>query len=350
MNLIDTYVSEVGRHLPQKSRADIEAEMRSVLEDMLDERSIKAGKPADDEMFFDLLKEYGAPEKVAASYLPERHLIGPQLFPLFMLVVKIVFSVLGIMALIGFGIAVATTGVTSQAFLELLGKSILQAVGGAIQVFGNIVLVFAILQRVLPASELKDEESREWEPRSLLKITPPDRVGIPRPVFEILLNFAAILVFNFYPQLFNLGFSADSVWFIASSEITKHQIGSAPLLSEAFFRYVPFLTVVWALEILLNILLLRQGYWRLATRWFSAAVKAAGVGIGAAMLFGASLIGLTPAMLTMFGSAAEAVIFSLNISARIVLAIIVVVEGIEIIQAIPHLIPKKKVTPIAPKA
>lgn len=306
MNLIDTYVSEVGRHLPQKSRADIEAEMRSVLEDMLDERSKKAGKPADDEMVFDLLKEYGAPERVAASYLPERHLIGPQLFPLFMLVVKIVFSVLGIMALIGFGIAVATTGATSQAFLELLGKSILQAAGGATQVFGNIVLVF-----------------------------------------EILLNFAAILVFNFYPQLFNFGYSADSVWFIAPSEITKHQIGSAPLLSEAFFRYVPFLTVVWALEILLNILLLRQGYWRPATRWFSAAVKTAGFGIGTAMLFGPSLIGLTPDMLTVLGSAAEAVIFSLNISARIVLAIIVVVEGIEIIQAIPHLLSKKKVTPIA---
>ena len=54
-------------------------------------------------------------------------------------------------------------------------------------------------------------------------------------------------------------------------------------------------------------------------------------------------------MLTVLGSAAEAVIFSLNISARIVLAIIVVVEGIEIIQAIPHLLPKKKVTPIAGK-
>ncbi|MBA4376402.1 MAG: hypothetical protein C0401_09555 [Anaerolinea sp.] len=95
---------------------------------------------------------------------------------------------------------------------------------------------------------------------------------------------------------------------------------------------------------------MRQGYWRPATRWFSAAVKTAGVGIGTAMLFGPSLIGLTPDMLTVLGTAAEAVIFSLNISARIVLAIIVVVEGIEIIQAIPHLLPKKKVTPIAPKA
>jgi hypothetical protein len=30
-NLIDTYVSEVGRRLPKKMRADIEAEIHSIL-------------------------------------------------------------------------------------------------------------------------------------------------------------------------------------------------------------------------------------------------------------------------------------------------------------------------------
>ncbi len=38
MNLIDRYIAEVGKHLPRKNRADIEAEIRSTLEDMLDER------------------------------------------------------------------------------------------------------------------------------------------------------------------------------------------------------------------------------------------------------------------------------------------------------------------------
>ncbi len=37
MNLIDIYVSEVGRQLNQKNRSDIEAEIRSTLQDMLDE-------------------------------------------------------------------------------------------------------------------------------------------------------------------------------------------------------------------------------------------------------------------------------------------------------------------------
>ena len=67
-NLIDNYVSEIGRRLPRQTRNDIEAEIRSTLQDMLDERSQKAGKPVDEEMTLEVLKAYGAPEKVAASY------------------------------------------------------------------------------------------------------------------------------------------------------------------------------------------------------------------------------------------------------------------------------------------
>ena len=43
MNLIDKYIAEVGKYLPRKSRADIEAEIRSTLEDMLEERTQASG-------------------------------------------------------------------------------------------------------------------------------------------------------------------------------------------------------------------------------------------------------------------------------------------------------------------
>ena len=36
MSLINRYIAEVGRHLPEKDRSDIEAEIRSTLEDMLE--------------------------------------------------------------------------------------------------------------------------------------------------------------------------------------------------------------------------------------------------------------------------------------------------------------------------
>jgi hypothetical protein len=38
MSLIDRYIAEVGRQLPEKDRADIEAEIRSTLEDGIEER------------------------------------------------------------------------------------------------------------------------------------------------------------------------------------------------------------------------------------------------------------------------------------------------------------------------
>ena len=81
MELIDLYVAEVRKRLPLKGRDDIEAELRSTLEDMLEDRSQKAGRPADEAMTLDLLKEYGPPDKVAATYNPHPYLIGPRLYP-----------------------------------------------------------------------------------------------------------------------------------------------------------------------------------------------------------------------------------------------------------------------------
>jgi hypothetical protein len=100
-NLIDTYVSEVGRRLSRKSRADIEAEIRSFLQDMLDERSQKTGKPVDEETLLEVLKAYGSPEKVAGTYLGDRYLIGPRLYPTFILVLRILLPVIGILGAIG---------------------------------------------------------------------------------------------------------------------------------------------------------------------------------------------------------------------------------------------------------
>jgi hypothetical protein len=122
-NLIDTYVSEVGRRLPRKTRTDIEAEIRSILQDMLDERSQKTGKPVDEEMTLEVLKSYGDPEKVAATYQGERYLIGPRLYPIFMMVLRIVLLVTGILAAIGLGVAAYQTTLTPLNAFETIHQS-----------------------------------------------------------------------------------------------------------------------------------------------------------------------------------------------------------------------------------
>ena len=84
MELVDRYVYEVGRHLPRRSRADIETEIRSLIEDTLEGYAEKQGRDVDEDMVVAVLQEFGKPEKVAASYRTgKQYLVGPGLFPIF---------------------------------------------------------------------------------------------------------------------------------------------------------------------------------------------------------------------------------------------------------------------------
>src|SRR6188474_235110 len=109
MNLIDRYITELGKHLPRRNRTDIEAEIRSTLEDMLDERK-QANGPSDEATVLELLKEYGSPREVAATYKTHQYLIGPRLFPTFEMVLRIVFAVVSGASLIGLGVSLTKTG------------------------------------------------------------------------------------------------------------------------------------------------------------------------------------------------------------------------------------------------
>jgi len=341
MNLIDRYVSEIGKQLPRKSRADIETEIRSTLEDMLEERSAKAGRPADDEMVKELLKEYGAPDKVAESYLPTRYLIGPELYPIFALIVKIVFTVLGVIWLILFGVRVATSDLTILSFGTMLGSSVLQWSGGLISAFGNIVLVFAILQWVNAGKNFKDEtKEEEWSPEELTKEPDPEEIRPWEPIVTIVFTTLGLLVFNFYPQILGIYFFSGEVSVFV------------PALSEAFFRMLPWINITWILGIGLNGWLLRQGSWTPLLRWFEIALKVAGVVIAYLLLQGPSILTLDAAALLKAGIEASAANLLVKLVSQIVtvaLAIAVIVGGIEVVKDVYNLLVKKSPRPLIVK-
>jgi hypothetical protein len=349
MNLIETYLSEVGRHLPGKSRADILAEIRSTLEDMLEERSKKAGRPVDDEMTFEVLKEYGAPEKVAASYLPERYLIGPSLYPIFITVISIVLAVVGVLALIGLGIALGHTLASPQTFFNTLVKALAEFGASAMTGLGNVVLIFAIIEWALFRAGRRIEakefpHGKEWDPRVLTKITPPDRVKLGETIADIVFSFAAIVIFNFYPQI--IGFTPSLNSLVENGNLAS--VTFTPLLSEAFFRYVPFLTVVWVLTILLDIILLRLNYWNALTRGIAIGLRLLKIVIAAAMLAGPSLVAITLESLTAtIGDAGTASILMTLLSqlVRGILWLVIILEGFEAARIVYRLITRKQ-TPL----
>ena len=291
MKLIDRYVAEVGKRLPLvKGRKDIEDELRSTLEDMLEDRSQKAGRTADDAMEIELLKEFGAPDKVAATYNPHPYLIGPRMFPFFTMVLKIVLTVLTIVLLVTTGIKIATISpMAGPEFAKAIGGGLAGIVSAAIAAFGNIVLVFAILERFVPASEFKMDEEKEWDPASLMKEPEPDDVKPWEPILSIVFTFIAISIFNFNPQLIGFYTPTGETWTVT------------PLLTDAFFRWLPLMNIAWVTEIILNGMLLRAGRWSTSTRLFSIGTKALQIVILSLLLSGPSILAITPESLRASG-------------------------------------------------
>ncbi|HET7143088.1 MAG TPA: hypothetical protein VFI68_03615, partial [Anaerolineales bacterium] len=214
MKLIDRYVTEVGRRLPLvKGRKDIENELRSTLEDMLEDRSQKSGKPADEAMEVELLKEYGAPQKVAETYNPTPYLIGPRLFPKFLIILKIVIAAVALGLTIATGIQIMTQSpMMAVELLKVIGGGLLNIVSASIAAFGNIALVFALIERFAPASEFKMEEKKEWDPASLMKEPEPQDVKMWEPILGIVFTFIALSIINFNPQLIGIYYLEGNEW------------------------------------------------------------------------------------------------------------------------------------------
>jgi len=333
MNLLDRYISEIGENLPRKSRADIETEIRSTIEDMLEETSAASGSPVDDEMTMDLLRDYGAPEKVASTYLPDKYLIGPKLYPSFILVLKIVAAVMTGVALLGFSVRFGMSEMGLQSFGSQIAQSALEYVVGLITAFGNIVLVFAILELVIPTSKYKNDLREEvWDPAQLTKEADPDAVSTRGVIGTIVFTLLALLVVNIYPQVLGVWFLMDGQWV------------NIPILSQAFFRMLPWLNAVWLLGIVLQVVLLRQRKWTKLTRWFEIGLKFLGIAIFFLLLRGPSILNIsadTFINVSMAASSAATLVKILNVIVIIALINAIIVGVYEISKSVYRLLFKK---------
>lgn len=332
MELINRYISEIGKHLPQKNRADIETEIRSILEDMLDDRSQAAGRPVDESMTVEVLKAYGKPEKVASTYSPERFLIGPKLYPHFLLILKIVMIVLTIVMLVKMGVAIFEGANTLNSFVDVVGKNIQAYFSSILTAVGSIILVFAILERFVPDARIitSDEKDEEWDPLTLMREPDRDEVKLWEPIVAIFFTLACLVIFNFYPQIINLTLRLNP----NSTPVI------IPILSDAFFSYLPWLTLLWILEIIMNLFLLRLGHWNLGTRAFSIGLKAFGMGIVIAMVLGPSLLGFNGADLSPLRLDSGTIIkFSplLDQFVRLALVINIITSGVDILRRLYRL-------------
>lgn len=324
MELIDRYVAEVGRHLPEKMRPDVEKELRSTLEDALDDRAAKAGRSADEAMVVELLKEFGNPEKVAAGYQPPRYLIGPRFYPTFLLVVRIVLAVMGVLSVVQLGISVSQPGMTALQLLRTFGESLLNFFQFAIAFIGSMALAFGLTEYFNPGIKF-DEGDEKWDPRKLPPLTPPSsKIKMGELIADIIFSAIAIVVFTAF-------YEGIGVYFFRGSETTV-----VPFLPEGFEKFVIWLVVFWALGIAKNMWLLALGRWTMPVRWFSIFLHAAGAVIAVMLLQGASFVPFGPetleglSRLNFDANAVEGLQTGVKLSVTITLVVILVASLVDL--------------------
>lgn len=303
--LFDRYVYEVGRRLPKKQRADVEAELHSLLMDALQDRL--AGQDTSSEVATEadqvaILQEFDPPDKMAEQYMPpHRYLIGPRVYDIYLIVVAVVVGGITLSHLIVLLLAMLGEAEPARALVSTLVEIWGNYFNALLAGLGSVTIVFAILDRVLPESvtvafgvpdrvlsgqAFEEKEDGRWDPRTLPEIEDRDRIQPAGLLVEIVLTAVALVVFNFFPQW--VGLNA-----VASIDGADPRWYSIPLLSEVFFTaYLPLINVLWLATIFLQVALLRLGRWGRATRVIDLILSLYGIGILGRMLSGPAILSL----------------------------------------------------------
>ena len=240
MELIDRYVYAVGRYLPRKNRADIQAELRSLLSDTLEAR-VPGEAGEEDEVA--LLKEFGPPAKVAASYRPEsQYLIGPELFPTFRTVVGIALLVMVVVYAVLLGLLLFTDPDPLKALDVLSGF-----IGSALSVLGTIVVIFYGLQYF---DVRLAKPSQDWDPRELPDVDVKNEINRGGTIFDIVVEFVLLIALLVFPTRIGV-------------VVTP---GTPVLTDPVITSHIPLIVAALIAGLVVNIILLWRGRWQTGTR------------------------------------------------------------------------------------
>jgi hypothetical protein len=263
MNLIDRYLNQVERTLPRKGRADILAELRSLLMDTLEDRIQREAASASEEEVVTLLKEFGPPQKVAASYAHQgQYLIGSALYPLFKMIAGIVLAAVFGAQLLAFGVLVWLGEQAIRPWDTLLGM--LSSIPAAL---GWLVIAFVIMQRFDVRPEMEDQP---WDPLSLPEVEFPEAVNRGERIVGVAIASLLLAILALFPEKIGVYNFSDGAFF--ANPVIAQNLG--------------WISLSLLAGIGLDIYLLWQGCWTTGSRVTRLAVDLFGVVVLALLLQG----------------------------------------------------------------
>lgn len=175
-NLIDRYIYEVTRRLPEHERADVEKELRANIYDMLPD-------DADDQDIAAVLKELGSPFSLANQYRqPQRYLISPAVYDDYLRVLKRLVPFVGILlfwigVLVGVLESLDFESSLTYRVSHIISQGFSLGFSAAFYMLFWTTVGFVVLERTGAYNGLR--KNREWKPSDLPKELPEVRLRIP---------------------------------------------------------------------------------------------------------------------------------------------------------------------------
>lgn len=166
------YIYAVTNKLPTNQRADIEKELRGLIEDMLEEQL--QGREATDEDVQQVLAELGDPREMANRYRDaKQYLIGPELFSSYLSVLKIVIIAVSIAFAVLFCIE---SLLEPRTIAELFIDHLLGLIIAYFQAFTWVTIIFALIEfyTIRKGRSHKLSGSGAWKPSDLPQL--PDHL------------------------------------------------------------------------------------------------------------------------------------------------------------------------------
>lgn len=258
MEIIDRYVYAVVKRLPEKSRADVEEELRANIEDMLP-------VPYDEADVHKVLLSLGNPAALAEQYREtKRYLISPELYGSYIYVLRIV----ALIALITIPVASFFTVLTDSNAVgaleigkEIFVESIRMAFPSMLSVFASVTLIFAFLDRADKKYSQWPYTGKPWTIRDLEGVPASHTRSIGRidPIVSIVFGVVFGVGISFFSQLSGRYTKVNGDWIIT------------PLFNEETIRvYVPFLLALTAFGVIVAALKLIHQQWNTRLAWINA--------------------------------------------------------------------------------
>lgn len=212
-DLTERYLNSIKPLLPGDQKEDIVAELREEIWSRVEEQQAELGRTLKTGEVDAIVKAMGSPLAVAARYGSGRSLIGPKIYPAYMLALKMSLAVIAFGQIVTAVVRTAVDFAQSELFRPAthFGEAIANFWTSALFVGGLITLVAAIIERIDP-----DLKFDAWKPQTLPSGPKPGRHRQESRVelaFSLAFNAAAfvwLLGFLEVPSVYPSYLSPDS--------------------------------------------------------------------------------------------------------------------------------------------